>query len=392
MKILYDLIAIQPSGGSKFHGGGEYGKVVFEHLVANNKNNEITCIYDKNEFLDDKIIKIINKNEFELINVESEVEIQNLLDQGAFEKFYSALPYRFYNINFNDTQFIYTIHGLRSIEMPTDKYELKYNKDIKSKLKYIYKNLFREKFINLKRTQFEKIINVNAKNRKIIVPSNHTKFSLLNNFPEIKEEEINVLYSPRKKTIQDPLEINLSQFDVEKSNYFLLISGDRWLKNVYRAVQALDDLYCKFPNIQQNVLVLGVKDSNLYKGRLKNQSKFKFFGYVEENVLEQLYKSAFCFIYPTLNEGFGYPPLESMKYGVPVICSLTTSIPEICRDGVVYFNPLSQEELQNRVLNIVSDKELWNSYSQKGYEVSQTVSQKQDRMLDELINYINEPL
>lgn len=55
--------------------------------------------------------------------------------------------------------------------------------------------------------------------------------------------------------------------------------------------------------------------------KIKNKSHFVLLEYVDNNVLESLYKGAYALIYPTLNEGFGYPPLEAMKYGTPVLSS-----------------------------------------------------------------------
>ena len=386
MNILYDLIATQPNEKSKFHGGGEYGKVVFEHLVKHKKNNKIFGLYNKKRYFDEKIMAVAAENKINLIHVDSKKDIQKLITSCKYDKFYSALPYGYYDLTFDKTQFIFTIHGLRNIEMPTDRYEKHYNKGIIKRLKFIYKNLLTERYKRIKREQFEKIINVNA-SKKIIVPSQHTKYSLLNCFPNLDPNELIVLYSPRK-VVEVSKEVDLEKYGVQKSNYFLLISGDRWIKNAYRAVKALDNIFTMFSWINQNVLVLGVKDKRLYLNNISNHEKFNFHGYVEEYELEHLYKNAYCFIYPTLNEGFGYPPLESMKYGTPVISSAITSITEICRDGVIYFNPFSVEELQNRILYLLTDKEAWQRYSERGLQVSREVSTKQDMMLDELVKFI----
>ena len=104
--------------------------------------------------------------------------------------------------------------------------------------------------------------------------------------------------------------------------------------------------------------------------------------------MEKLYANALVFVYPSLNEGFGYPPLEAMKYGVPVIASPFSSIPEVCGGSVLYFNPFSVEEIMNRMLMIMDDN-LHYEYSQKALLRYSEIKRKQDEDLNRLIDYIN---
>jgi len=62
--------------------------------------------------------------------------------------------------------------------------------------------------------------------------------------------------------------------------------------------------------------------------------------YIERSELLYLHKNAYAFIYPSLSEGFGHPPMESMRYGVLVAASGTSAIPEICQNAAIYFDPL----------------------------------------------------
>jgi glycosyltransferase involved in cell wall biosynthesis len=128
----------------------------------------------------------------------------------------------------------------------------------------------------------------------------------------------------------------------------MLINSNRWLKNSYRAVIAFDRLFSFYPDLEYKVLLLGLEDIKIkqrFIKRLKNPEHFVFSGYIERNDLERLYLDAFCFVYPTLNEGFGYPPLDCMKYGTPVLASAITSVPEVCGEGVMYFSPTSIDEI-----------------------------------------------
>ena len=66
----------------------------------------------------------------------------------------------------------------------------------------------------------------------------------------------------------------------------------------------------------------------------------------DDNVLASLYKGAVAFVYPSLYEGFGIPPLEAMSLGCPVICSNTSSIPEVVGDAGEYFDPADIESMR----------------------------------------------
>lgn len=387
MRILYDLMATQSSRGSKFHGGGEYAKIVFKHLVKNKKNAEIVCLYNKNNYLDKDIISIIKKNHLELLHIENKKAIQNIISTSKIDKIYSPLPYQFYGLSLDSLEFIFTIHGLRPIEMPTDRYEIKYAKNMRDIIKFIYKNIFKKRYIYIKKNQFNKLFKI-SKNIKIIVSSQHSKYSLLCYFTELKQKHIYVLYCPRQRAVPLNNIKRLENLNLSEKQFFLLINADRWIKNSFRAIQALDQIFSGFPEIKKKVLVLGSDKIKKFEKMVINKDKFIFHDYVERNVLEVLYKSAYCLIYPTLNEGFGYPPLESMKWGTPVISSAIASITEICQDGVLYFNPFSTEEIMNRILQLVFEPDIYERYSQKGIEIAKKVAIKQDQMLDNLINII----
>ena len=110
-------------------------------------------------------------------------------------------------------------------------------------------------------------------------------------------------------------------------------------------------------------------------------------GYVNDADLEQLYHDAYALIYPSLNEGFGYPPLEAMHYGVPVLSSPYTSIPEVCGDANLYFNPFSVEEIAGRILQI-SDSQIYEIQKKKAKAQYEKITLRQNEDLDRLIDYI----
>ena len=219
-----------------------------------------------------------------------------------------------------------------------------------------------------------------AKNIDVITVSKHSQKAFKCYFSNYKKD-IPCFYSPSTSGVDE-----ISTKYNEK--YFLLVSANRPEKNNLRAIKAFDKLFTYYKLDNFRVKITGVDNPRkTYRYKIKNPDKFDFLGYVDELELNQLYHDAYCFVYPTLNEGFGYPPLEAMHYSVPVLTSPLSSIPEICGGSVIYFNPFSVEEIMNRILMII-DNEIHNKYSLLGKERYKIITTKQNEDLDNLINYI----
>jgi glycosyltransferase involved in cell wall biosynthesis len=80
-------------------------------------------------------------------------------------------------------------------------------------------------------------------------------------------------------------------------------------------------------------------------------------GYVTDSELRTLYEHAGVFVYPSLYEGFGLPPLEAMAFGCPVITADVASMPEVCGDGALYFAPHDDEMLASQIRRLMTDGE-----------------------------------
>jgi glycosyltransferase involved in cell wall biosynthesis len=76
----------------------------------------------------------------------------------------------------------------------------------------------------------------------------------------------------------------------------------------------------------------------------------------DDATLACAYRDAALFVYPSMYEGFGFPPLEAMSLGCPVLVNRTSSLPEVCGDAAFYFDSSDPEELAQRLQSIVEDK------------------------------------
>lgn len=89
---------------------------------------------------------------------------------------------------------------------------------------------------------------------------------------------------------------------------------------------------------------------------LQSRGRVKYLGRVSDQDLAALYGAATLMVYPSLYEGFGLPVLEAMACGCPVLCSWTSSLPEVGGDAVAYFRPKDREELATSISRLVADR------------------------------------
>ncbi len=101
--------------------------------------------------------------------------------------------------------------------------------------------------------------------------------------------------------------------------------------------------------------------------RLGLKEKVHLLDYVEDEKLAELYKNASLFVFPSLNEGFGFPPLEAMQYGVPVAASGVSSLPEVLGEAALFFDPLDVSSISRVILSLLTDKDKRAELIKLGY-------------------------
>jgi glycosyltransferase involved in cell wall biosynthesis len=97
-------------------------------------------------------------------------------------------------------------------------------------------------------------------------------------------------------------------------------------------------------------------------------------GYVPAEDLPALMSGAEVFVYPSLGEGFGLPPLEAMACGVPVICSNAPALPEVVGDAAILVPPTDVAALEEAIMHLLSDPDLKATLRQKGLQRSRQFS------------------
>jgi glycosyltransferase involved in cell wall biosynthesis len=372
MFLLFDLTATQPSSKAKFHGGGYYGEAVFFALLKRTKN--VIGMYDSKHYINPKILE----SDIKIYDI-NQISPKEIIEKEEIKTFYTALHKDDYESQTGNIRQIITWHGVRELEMPYDCINFYYANNIKRKVKSIYAFIMKK---HLMKKYTNNVINNKAKFEFLTV-SEHSKASIINFFPHLANKNIPVFYPP----YMDETEADSLPQTIERKKYFLLTSSARWEKNNLRAVWAFDELFSQRKDLDFKAVLTGVTDKNIFTRKLKNRDKFIFLGYIDRTELLSLHKNAYAFIYPSLNEGFGYPPIESMRYGVPVAASGTTSIPEVCQNAAIYFDPYNVSEIKNRIIQLL-DNDIHGEYSARAVERYKIVSERQKQDLEKIVDFI----
>jgi len=116
-----------------------------------------------------------------------------------------------------------------------------------------------------------------------------------------------------------------------------------------------------------DVIIAGGTNPAIFKSaNILLPNTVKHVGYVSDEELKSLYSQAACFIYPSLYEGFGLPPLEAMSNGCPVIVARAGSLPEVCGDAALYCDPRDPQDIADKISTMMSNVELQNEFKTKG--------------------------
>lgn len=169
------------------------------------------------------------------------------------------------------------------------------------------------------------------------------------------------------------------RLQIPSRRYVLALGSLEPRKNLPRLLRAWKDIQPQLPRDLWLVLA-GPKGQSLVFGNvfLENLPPNVFLpGYVAEECLPALYSGAVAFVFPSLYEGFGLPPLEAMACSTPVIASNTTSLPEVVGDAALTVEPLVVGEIAEAIQRLVTDEDLRSSLAKKGLERASLFSWEQ---------------
>jgi len=192
----------------------------------------------------------------------------------------------------------------------------------------------------------------------------------------IPRERIDVVYGAAEdifKPVKDRTLVDKIKMKYNiSSDYILYVGILEPRKNLPLLIRAFNWMV-KDKNAKHRLVIAGRKGwgwKDIFRLVRKKglEDKVVFTDYVEEKDLVPLYNGASVFVYPSLYEGFGLPPLEAMACGAPVVSSDVSSLPEVVGDAGILVNPYEKEELAKSIYEVINNPELKKKMISKGIE------------------------
>jgi glycosyltransferase involved in cell wall biosynthesis len=150
----------------------------------------------------------------------------------------------------------------------------------------------------------------------------------------------------------------LAKYGLVSKGYFFAAGSLKPNKNFKAIDKALQLLG---PGFTMPVAIAGAKDARIFQHADAGSQNVKLLGYVSDAELGHLYKNAAWFVFPSTYEGFGLPAIEAMGNGCPVLATRAASIPEVCRDAALYFDPDRPDQLAALMRQVVDNPGLRDS-------------------------------
>ena len=199
---------------------------------------------------------------------------------------------------------------------------------------------------------------------KIIAVSESTKRDIIEIYG-VDESMIKVVY------LGNSLVYNPSVIvDIDTPKKYLLFVGSRGnYKNFDKFVRAIHEVLLNDKEL--SILCAGggkFNSDEIYFFSKLNISKQVFQYDLNDLNLAYFYKHAKLFVFPSLYEGFGIPILEAFACGCPLVCSNTSSLPEIAGNAAKYFDPNDENSIKDAIINVLNDEKLKNRLIQDGNE------------------------
>lgn len=349
-------------------GLGRYTQEIVDNIIKMDKENEYVVFLRKENF-----------NEFKPDNIKvkkvlAEVRWYSLAEQIKmpfliFKERLDLMHFPHFNVPvLCPVKFIVTIHDLILTKFPTER------ATTLGPALYKIKNFAYKAVIWLGAKRAKKILAVSDYTNKDII----RQFKINSNKVITTYEGVANLAKNRDTLFTEKIDDSKTLLGYNINSPYLLYVGNAY---PHKNLEGLIDVFEKIQknNIKINLVLVG-KDDYFYN-RVKKYAEnlglwkkgdsrctVKFPGYVPDDKLETLFKNARAYVFPSLFEGFGLPPLEAMAKGCPVVSSDKTCLPEVLGEAALYFNPDDKEDMKKKIERIIGDEDLRVDLIKKGYE------------------------
>jgi len=198
----------------------------------------------------------------------------------------------------------------------------------------------------------------------VIAISENTKHEY-QEFTHIPDEKISVVYEAGEAEMS-----NLEPYEALPFSEFILYVGQEPdYKNIRRLIEAHQKLLETHPDL--GLVLVGRMNPDTVANKKWSESKghrnVHFTGYITDPQRDWLFTKTRAYVFPSLMEGFGLPPLEAMAYNTPVVSSNTSCMPEVLGNAAEYFNPLDVDNMASTIAKVINSEPLRQDLIARGH-------------------------
>lgn len=347
MNILFDQTMAQ----AKFYtGAAEYAQSVFMQMLSAMKDYPDVKLYSlfssAQEFRYEAFRPDKLNNHDRVVSVDyCRKTLKQVIKENKIDLLFITCAQWFCRLPLGDLnglgcKVVVVIHDLCDEELQSSKIEYthyighpwQFMKSCLSRIKGSMKSVL----IKSQKELMRKLIEEN--DTDIITVSDYSKNSIEYFYPSYSEK-IHVYYSPMKVCPEGKSEIDnetLRNIIREGKKYFLLLSANRITKNGERMLKAFRR-YVENTGYDALIVTTGYQES-FFKQHVA-------LPYLSSSDVDNAFRHCHALLYPSLFEGFGYPPVEAMRFDKPILASNVCSMPEVLEDAPIYFSPIYESSM-----------------------------------------------
>lgn len=298
-------------------------------LIISEENKSLFYEYSKNknvEIISCKIesSRVVKRIVLENFNVDNIAKKNNV--DVMFNPVYSKPIF-----TFNKIPYVTTIHDLQALHYP------EYFSIVKRKwLKFAWKNSIKT-------------------SSKIIAISNFVRDDIIDKF-NVKQDKVCTIYNPIKiEKFIDDFSIIKEKYGVDDNSYYYTVSSMHKHKNLITLLKVMKNIKENYPDINKKLIISGISGNahDEFNKKIKElgiEDIIITTGFIDDSERNILYKHSSIFLFPSIFEGFGMPPIEAMLLGKEVITTEKTSIKEVTKGLVNYvLDPFDEDEWVNKI-------------------------------------------
>ncbi|MFM8415212.1 MAG: glycoside hydrolase family 99-like domain-containing protein [Planctomycetota bacterium] len=372
--VLVDLLFCQPG----FHGGGEYGKAVFNALVAaaaRRGDVQLWVALDPKLFIDGWVWEACREHAVNVVAVTSYAEITRLVNRGLFGSFFAPAIVVYTGYEYQQriggelglasgpTRVIGTLLDVRDLEMARDWERIATaRREAGCRHERSLSPAAWQATRERQQAQARDLLGMyrgicgHAAVDTLVTISAYSAASLRERVGTSRPVE--VLFPPAKNRTA-PEAFGVPGVEAGRDQFGLVVNAGRIEKNAATAVAAFDRL-CSDPGFaaehpRLKLVLTGIDGlDGLGLEPLANPARFVALPHLPPERLEYLYREARFLLYPSFNEGFGYPPLEAMTYGTPSVVADNTAVPEVLGPAAIPCDPFAPASVMQAIRTVLA--------------------------------------